>query len=68
MFIPFIKINILYSVCHSINLEYKFIEKTIFTKFIKEKSLLVIKPFVVKKIYEYMHTLVFYIFFEVLNF
>lgn len=44
------EINILYSVCHSINLEYKFIEKTIFTTFIKEKSLLVIKPFVVKKI------------------
>lgn len=67
MFIPFIKINILYSVCHSINLEYKFIEKTIFTKFIKEKSLFVIKPFIVKK-YEYMHNLVFYIFFEVLIF
>lgn len=40
--------NILYSDCHSINLEYKFIQKTIFTKFIKEKSLLVIKPFIVK--------------------
>lgn len=50
MFILFIKINILYLVCYFINLEYKFIEKIIFIKFIKEKSLLVIKFFIVKKI------------------
>lgn len=48
MFILFIKINILYLVCYFINLEYKFIEKIIFIKFIKEKSLLVIKLFIVK--------------------
>lgn len=68
MFILFIKINILYLVCYFINLKYKFIEKIIFIKFIKEKSLLVIKFFIVKKKYEYMYNFVFYIFFEVLNF